>query len=173
MQLSVVSPWDAYQAYIDISNNARVHSIAQFNMICWVGLLPCTDCITTPSRYRLISFISFPFHWAISSYDLYFSVRSWSAGTNNPNALHLLNHLCVFMKRKIHFWWWPSMPISYQLRRSGFGRSHMIQGLCWNTLNPLWTWHDESSALVALVLASLSILDRLWFHRRCCLSKGT
>jgi len=47
------------------------------------------------------------------------------------------------------------MPICIVRRRSGFGRSFTIRGICRNTSNPRGPWHDESSALAALVLASM------------------
>jgi len=37
----------------------------------WAGFPPHWDWVTTPSRYRLISCIPFPFHWETSSFDLF------------------------------------------------------------------------------------------------------
>jgi len=59
------------------------------------------------------------------------------------------------------------MPNCIVWRRSDFGRSLMIQGRCQNMLNPQWTWHDESSASAALVLASVSVEYRLWSRQGC------
>jgi len=36
----------------------------------WAEFPPRRDWVTTPSRYQLISFYFFPFHWETSSYDL-------------------------------------------------------------------------------------------------------
>ena len=65
-------------------------------MGCWVWLPPLRDWVTAPSRYRLISFISFLFHWESSTTGYLFGVRLWYAGTDNEIALYMLSHLGVF-----------------------------------------------------------------------------
>ena len=112
----------------------------------WAWLLPRRDWVTTPSRYRLICFICFPFDWETSSYNLCFVERSLEAGTDNQCALYLSSRSWVFMMWKIHFWRWSSMLISNLWWRSGFRRSVTIQGICRTTLNSLWNgatrvWH--------------------------------
>jgi len=139
----------------------------------WAGLPPRRDWVTTPTSYRLISFIPFPFHWETSSYDLFFGVRAWKAGTDDQIALYLSSCSCLFMKWKIHFWSWSSMLICIVWRKSGFGRSLTILGICRNTLNARWTWPNESSASAAFVLALLSVLYRVWSRQGCCSSGRT
>ena len=158
--------------WIDISIYAsprwQLHHTSTYASLCArIGPTP------TPSRYQLISFISFPFNWATSSHDLNFGVRSCSTGTDNPIALHLLSDSCVFKKQKIQQWRWSSIQIWIVWRRLGFGRSHTIQGIHRDTVNPWWTCCDDSLTSAALVLASLSVLYRLCSCRGCCLSGTT
>jgi len=69
--------------------------------------------------------------------------------------------------------WWSGTSANTSMDEVGHREVGHNAGNMLKQLNPRWTWHNESLASAALVLASLSILYKLWSHRGCCSWGGT
>jgi len=69
--------------------------------------------------------------------------------------------------------WWSGTSANTCMDEVGHQEVGHNAGNMLKQLNPRWTWHNESLASATLVLASLSILYKLWSHRGCCSWGGT